>query len=71
MNQAINQSSPSPARRAAVSVALGFAALLVVMASFIVMQNNQDIRPVLMVTYFAFVAAGYLASLPSLEFLRG
>jgi thiol-disulfide isomerase/thioredoxin len=68
MNQAINQSSRSPARRAAVSVALGFAALLVVMASFIVMQNNQDIRPVLMVTYCAFVAAGFSSSQPTQTF---
>jgi thiol-disulfide isomerase/thioredoxin len=61
MNQGIIQSSRSPARRAVVSVALGFAALLLVLASFIVMQNNQDIRPVLMVTYCAFVAAAFFS----------
>jgi hypothetical protein len=36
-----------------------FAALGVVLGTFIVMQNNQDIRPVLIVTYCAFVAVGF------------
>jgi thiol-disulfide isomerase/thioredoxin len=68
MNQKIIQSSRSPAWRAVVSSALGFAALLAVMASFIVMQNNQDIRPVLMVTYCAFVAAGFFSPQPTRTF---
>jgi thiol-disulfide isomerase/thioredoxin len=68
MNQGIIQSSRSPVRQALVGAALGVAALLVVLASFIVMQNNQDIRPVLMVTYCAFVAAGFFSPQPTQTF---
>lgn len=68
MNQKIIQSSRSPAWRAAVGSVLGFAALLAVMASFIIMQSNQDIRPVLMVTYCAFFAAGLFSPQPTRTF---
>jgi thiol-disulfide isomerase/thioredoxin len=62
MNQEIARISPR--RRTwqpPVNAALGLAGLMLVLATFIVMQNNQDIRPVLMVTYCAFFAAGFCA----------
>jgi thiol-disulfide isomerase/thioredoxin len=68
MNMGNIQSSRSPTRRAVVGVALGFAALLVVLASFIVMQNIQDLRPVLVVTYCAFFAVGFLSPQPTQTF---
>jgi thiol-disulfide isomerase/thioredoxin len=68
MNREVVRTSRSPAWRVLLSGALGFAALLMVIASFIVMQNNQDIRPVLIVTYCAFVAAGFCSPQPAETF---
>jgi thiol-disulfide isomerase/thioredoxin len=57
MNQVVE--SPRPlALWALACVALGLAALVIVLATFIIMQENQDIRPVVMVAYSAFFAAG-------------
>ena len=41
------------------SAALGLVGLMLVLGTFIIMQDNQDIRPVLMVTYCAFLAAAF------------
>jgi thiol-disulfide isomerase/thioredoxin len=60
MNHEISQMSPRrQALQALVNGALGFSGLMLVLATFIVMQDNQDIRPVFMVTYCAFFAAGF------------
>jgi thiol-disulfide isomerase/thioredoxin len=59
MNQEIACISPRRrALQALVNTALGLAGLMLVLTTFIVMQDNQDIRPVFMVTYCAFFAAG-------------
>jgi thiol-disulfide isomerase/thioredoxin len=44
--------------QALLNAALGSAGLMLVLITFIAMQEHQDIRPVLMVTYCAFFAAG-------------
>jgi thiol-disulfide isomerase/thioredoxin len=43
------------------SAALGLAGLLAVLATFLQTQGNQDIRPVLIVSFGAFSAAGFCA----------
>jgi thiol-disulfide isomerase/thioredoxin len=68
MNQVAIQNLRRAALRALVSVALGLAALGAVLATFIVMQDNQDIRPVLIVTFCAFGAAGLCAPLAARKF---
>jgi thiol-disulfide isomerase/thioredoxin len=47
------------ALQALTNLALGLAGLMLVLTTFIVMQDKQDIRPVFMVTYCAFFAAGF------------
>jgi len=60
MNEEINRTSPRRrALQALTNLALGLAGLTLVLTSFIVMQDKQDIRPVFMVTYCAFFAAGF------------
>jgi hypothetical protein len=59
MNQEIVQSPRRLAVWALACVALGLAALVIVLATFIIMQENQDIRPVGIVAYCAFFAAGF------------
>jgi thiol-disulfide isomerase/thioredoxin len=59
MNQEIT--ALSPRRRALqvlISIGLGLAGLALVLIAFIAMQDHQDIRPVIIVTYCAFFAAG-------------
>lgn len=58
MNQAVVQSPRRLASWAVGSVVLGLAALVIVLATFIIMQEHQDIRPVIMMSYCAFFAAG-------------
>lgn len=41
------------------NAALGMAGLILILITFIVMQEHQDIRPVLIVTYCVFIAAGF------------
>jgi thiol-disulfide isomerase/thioredoxin len=41
------------------NAALGLAGLILILLTFIIMQNNQDIRPVFMVACCAFFAAGF------------
>ena len=59
MNREIVQSARRLALRALACLALGLAALAIVLATFVIMQEKQDIRLVLMVAYCAFFAAGY------------
>jgi hypothetical protein len=59
MNREIIHSSRRSALQALVSIGLGLAALLTVLIAFIVMQDHQDIRPILLVTYGVFFVAGF------------
>jgi thiol-disulfide isomerase/thioredoxin len=60
MNQDIaHVSARGRVLHALVSAALGMAGLMLILATFIVMQDKQDIRPVFMVTYCAFFAAAF------------
>jgi thiol-disulfide isomerase/thioredoxin len=45
--------------QALLNAALGLAGLMLVLITFIIMQEHQDIRPVLLVTYCGFFAAGF------------
>jgi hypothetical protein len=63
MNEEIGRISPRRrALQALTNLALGLAGLTLVLATFIVMQDEQDIRPVFMVTYCALFCGGVLFS---------
>jgi thiol-disulfide isomerase/thioredoxin len=60
MTQEITRlSAPRRALQALLNAALGSGGLMLVLITFIVMQDHQDIRPILMVTCCGFFAAGF------------
>lgn len=68
MNQEIALSPRRRVLQALVGAALGIGGVMLVLATFFIMQDNQGIRPVFVVTYCAFFAAGFCSPRRDFDF---